>query len=206
MKNLGDLRLYASATERNRQPILNVLKQILPSTGNILEIASGTGEHAYFFAPQFTDLQWFPSDPDPQNRLSIDSWRSYCPTDNLAEAADVDVQHPQWEIAFKDSAIAAILAINLIHIAPWSACQGLIRGAGELLLSGGRLYLYGPYKEQNQPLVPSNQAFDQFLKVRNPAWGLRYLENVITLAETQNLRLEAVIQMPANNLSVIFQK
>jgi len=205
MNNLNESRLYAPATERNCQPILAVLQQIILPPGNILEIASGTGQHACFFAPQFVPRQWFPSDPDPQNRLSINSWRQDCLTDNLAEAFDINVQQFQWEIPFQESAIAAVVAINLIHIAPWSVCEGLIRGAGQLLSSGGILYLYGPYQEPNKPLVPSNQAFDQFLKVRNPAWGIRCLDQVITFAETQNLKLKKVIPMPANNLSVIFE-
>lgn len=199
-------RLYAPATERNREPILQILQQYLPNTGNILEIASGTGQHACFFAPHFYPRQWIPSDPDAQSRLSINSWRETCPTDNLAEALDLDVQKINWQEPFKSDSITAIIAINMIHISPWLACEGLIKGASKLLITGGILYLYGPYKEKDKPLAPSNEAFDQSLKNRNPDWGLRDLETVVKFAQSCQFKLREVISMPANNLSVIFHR
>ena len=201
-----DFRQYAPATQRNRQPILDVLTTYLPSGGNILEVASGTGEHASFFAPHFAPRLWFPSDPQPLHRLSIDSWRAHCPAANLQPALDLDVQIPHWEAPLLDQDITSLIAINLIHIAPWSAWEGLIRGAAQLLPKDGILYLYGPYRERHKPLAPSNEAFDQSLKSRHPDWGLRELETVVSSAVAQGFTNPAVLPMPANNLSVILQK
>jgi len=215
MDNLRENRQYAPATERNRQPILEVLQQVIPQTGDILEIASGTGEHACFFAPYFPNQQWIPSDPDPLLRLSIEAWRQDCTSNNLQTPLEINVTLPNWDETIDPSAIAkrhcviadigAIIAINLIHISPWSACQGLIAGAGKILQSGGILYLYGPYKQQGKHTAPSNEAFDQSLQFRNPDWGVRNLEDVVELAEKYQLNLHKIIPMPANNLSLIFQ-
>jgi len=207
MNNPRTSKQYAPATERNRQPILDVLQQVIPAEGNILEIASGTGEHACFFAPYFPNQQWIPSDPDRLLRLSIEAWRQDCKSDNLQIPLDIDVSLPNWETKLNNSAIAtigAIIAINLIHISPWSACQGLIAGAGKILQSGGILYLYGPYKQQGKHTAISNEAFDQSLQFRNPDWGVRNLEDVVKLAEQHQLILQKIVPMPANNLSLIF--
>jgi len=199
-----DRKQYAPATERNRQPILEVLQKVIPKEGNILEIASGTGEHACFFAPYFSPRQWIPSDPDRLLRLSIEAWRQDCKSDNLQIPLDINVTLPDWDEKITHSAIAVIIAINLIHISPWSACQGLMAGAGRLLPSGGILYLYGPYKQQGQHTAISNETFDQSLRSRNSEWGVRNLEEVVQLAETHQLILQQIIPMPANNLSLIF--
>jgi hypothetical protein len=199
-----DRKQYAPATERNRQPILEVLQKVIPQKGNILEIASGTGEHACFFAPYFAPRLWIPSDPDPLLRLSIEAWRQDCKSDNLQIPLDINVTLSDWDEKITHSAIAVIIAINLIHISPWSACQGLMAGAGRLLPSGGILYLYGPYKQQGQHTAISNEAFDQSLRSRNSEWGVRNLEEVVQLAETHQLILQQIIPMPANNLSLIF--
>jgi hypothetical protein len=199
-----DRKQYAPATERNRQPILEVLQQVIPQEGNILEIASGTGEHACFFSPYFPNQQWIPSDPDRLLRLSIEAWRQDCKSDNLQIPLDINVTLSDWDEKIDHSAIAVIIAINLIHISPWSACQGLMAGAGRLLPSGGILYLYGPYKQQGQHTAISNEAFDQSLRSRNSEWGVRNLEEVVQLAETHQLILQQIIPMPANNLSLIF--
>jgi len=207
MNNPNASKQYAPATERNRLPILDVLRKVMPRAGNILEIASGTGEHATFFAPYFPSQQWIPSDPDPLLRLSIEAWRQDCTGYNLKMPLDMDVSCPYWEKKLDDSAIAnigAIIAINLIHISPWSACQGLITGAEKILQSGGILYLYGPYKQQGKHTATSNEAFDQSLQFRNPDWGVRNLEDVVELAEQHQLNLHKIIPMPANNLSLIF--
>ena len=200
-----DRKQYAPATERNRQPILEVLQQVIPKEGNILEIASGTGEHACFFAPYFSPRQWIPSDPDPLLRLSIEAWRQDCKSDNLQIPLDINVNSPNWDEKINDSEISIMIAINLIHISPWSACQGLMAGAGRILQSGGILYLYGPYQQQGKPTAPSNEAFDHSLRSRNPEWGVRHLEEVVQMAETNQLVLQQIIPMPANNLSLIFQ-
>ncbi len=195
---------YAPATQRNRQPILEVLRRVLPANGNILEIASGTGEHAAFFAPLLSPRQWIPSDPDAFLRESIEAWRQACPSDNLQPPLDIDAREPFWQVEAKGIAIAAIININMIHITPWSACLGLMAGAGRLLKVGGILYLYGPYQQGGTHTAPSNRGFDETLRHQNAQWGVRHLEDVITAAEQQGLTLLETVPMPANNLSVVF--
>ncbi len=197
---------YAPATQRNREPILTVLKEALPSKVNILEIASGTGEHAVFFAPHFPQSRWIPSDINPESLLSIAAWRKDCPTDNLQPPLTLDVAKSNWHKQLIKSKITAIICINMIHISPWQSCLGLMTGAGDLLPQDGILYLYGPYKVNNQHTAPSNQEFDQYLQAQNRAWGVRNLEDVVEIANQFGLKLEKTVAMPANNLSVIFQK
>jgi hypothetical protein len=197
---------YAPATQRNREPILTVLKEILPSPGNILEIASGTGEHAVFFAPHFPKSQWIPSDIQPDSLLSIAAWRKDCPSDNLQPPLTLDVSQFNWERLLIKSQITTIICINMIHISPWSSCIGLMTGAGNLLTENGILYLYGPYKVNNQHIAPSNQEFDQYLQAQNPEWGVRNLEDVVEMANQFGFQLDKTVTMPANNLSVIFRK
>jgi hypothetical protein len=203
----NDLRKYAPATQRNREPILDVLQRVLPPKGVILEIASGTGEHAAFFAPRLSPRQWLPSDPNPELRDSIASWREIVPGDSLYPPLDLDVRESVWSVErdFSGSAIAAIVNINMIHISPWSACLGLMAGAGRILPSGGILYLYGPFKQNSQHTAPSNAAFDASLRSQNPEWGVRDLEEVIAAASDQKLNWVETIPLPANNLSVVFK-
>lgn len=201
-----DARQYAPATQRNREPILEVLLKVLPARGNILEIASGTGEHAVFFASHLHPRQWIPSDPNPLLQDSINAWRDRTPLDNLHPPLAIDVRDSVWSIEEKKIEIAAIVNINMIHIAPWSACLGLMAGANRLLAKDGILYLYGPFKQDGQPTAPSNLTFDESLRAQNPQWGVRNLEDVIAVANTQGLSLLEIIQMPANNLSVVFQR
>ena len=201
-----DAKRYAVATQRNREPILKVLQKVLPSQGNILEIASGTGEHAVFFASQFQDCQWYPSDRDPQLRASIEAWSEECPTDNLHPPLDIDASSNHWEIEAAGIPIDAIVNINMIHIAPFAAGEGLMAGAGRILPQDGILYLYGPYKREGKHTSASNEAFDSSLRDRDPQWGVRQLEDVIAVAQRANLALQEVTAMPANNLSVIFSK
>jgi hypothetical protein len=178
----------------------------LPPSGNILEIASGTGEHAIFLAPRLSPRQWIPSDCHPVLLASIQAWREYSPADNLHPPLAINVQDEVWSLEEQDLSIAAIANINMIHISPWSACLGLMAGASRLLPSGGILYLYGPFKRGGKHTAPSNLAFDESLRAQNPEWGVRNLEDVIEVANTQGLKLLEIIQMPANNLSVIFQR
>lgn len=213
-----DLRQYAPATERNRDFILPILRDVLPTSGTVLEISSGTGEHAVHFAPALKPRQWLPSDPDPIARASIQAWQQESSSDNLHPPLMIDVREEQWAVEcntvdqsldhldFQQHPITAIVNINMIHISPWSACLGLMAGAGRILPSGGVLYLYGPYKQGGQHTAPSNAAFDQSLRSRNSEWGVRDLEAVIDAAATHQLQHQQTIQMPANNLSVIFQK
>ena len=201
-----DAKRYAVATQRNREPILKVLQKVLPSEGNILEIASGTGEHAVFFASQLQGCQWYPSDRDSSLRDSIVAWSKECSTDNLHPPLDIDASSEPWSIETAAISIDAIVNINMIHIAPFSACEGLMAGAGRILPPGGILYLYGPYKREGKHISVSNEAFDKSLRDRDSRWGVRQLEDVIAVAQKANLTLQEVIAMPANNLSVIFRK
>ena len=205
MNSSSDARQYAPATQRNREPILEVLLRSLPLRGNILEIASGTGEHAIFFAPRFPFCQWIPSDPNPLALASINAWREQNLADNLHAPLTIDVRDNFWENEVRKLAIAAIVNINMIHISSWSACLGLMAGAGRLLPSGGILYLYGPFKRFGEHTAPSNLAFDESLRAQNPEWGVRNLEDVVEAARVQGLSLREIVPMPANNLSVIFQ-
>lgn len=212
-----DARQYAPATERNRKPILEILQQVLPSTGTILEVSSGTGEHAVFFAPRLHPRFWLPSDPNPVARASIAAWRQRYPADNLYPPIHLDAIAPQWSIEFDDfpdplratafqrEQIVAIVNINMIHIAPWTACLGLMAGAQRILPPQGILYLYGPFKQHGQHTAPSNAAFDESLRSQNPEWGVRNLEDVIAVAQAHQLDWIRTNAMPANNLSVVFQ-
>jgi hypothetical protein len=200
-----DERQYAPATQRNREPILEILLRVLPPQGNILEVASGTGEHAVFFAPHLAPRCWIPSDRDPQLRASIAAWRNYFQVTNLHLPLDIDATQSRWAIEDKAIEIQALVNINMIHIAPWSACLGLMAGANRLLSSGGILYLYGPFKQGGKHTAPSNSTFDQFLRGQNSQWGVRDLDEVIAVAKNNNLELQETFAMPANNLSVVFQ-
>ncbi|AUT03938.1 SAM-dependent methyltransferase [Nostoc sp. CENA543] len=210
MNTSQDARKYAPATQRNRQPILEILQQVLPPNGTILEIASGTGEHAIFFAPRLSPRRWLPSDPNPELRASIAAWSEHFPSDHLYPPIELDAIQPTWPVETdqnrNDSPIVAIVNINMIHISPRSACLGLMAGAGRILPPGGILYLYGPFKQGGEHTAPSNAAFDESLRAQNPEWGVRNLEDVVAVAKQENLHLKGTYQMPANNLSVVFQR
>ena len=199
---------HAPATERNKAPILEVLQHHLPKNGAILEISSGTGQHASFFAPFFAPRQWLPSDIDEDNLASIEAWRNASTANNLLAPVCVDASAPDWwqQPWSVNQAINAVVNINMIHIAPWVCCEGLLRGSEQLLTTGGVLYLYGPFKQNGQHTAPSNEAFDTHLKNQNPLWGVRDLERVIELAGQHGLEHRATIDMPANNLSVVFTR
>lgn len=202
MSNLdldSDPRCFAPATQRNREPILEVLSRTLPTKGLVLEVASGTGEHAAWFAHHLRPLEWQPSDPDSDMRRSIAAHGSDIP--NLAEPIDLDASRRPWPI----EQAAAIVCINMLHIAPWAAAEGLVAGAGEILSPGGVLYLYGPFKQGGAHTAPSNQAFDQSLRSENPDWGVRDLEAVTELAAANDLELVETVAMPANNFSLIYR-
>lgn len=197
-----EARRTAPATQRNREPILEVLRPLLPATGLALEIASGTGEHVIHFARAFPLLRWQPSDPSADARASIAAWVAANGLVNVLPPRDIDAAAPAWPIERAD----AVLCINMIHISPWEATEGLMRGAGRVLSAGQPLYLYGPYRRAGHPLAPSNAAFDADLRQRDPRWGLRELDDVVACAAGHDLGLDAVIEMPANNLSVILRK
>lgn len=196
----GDSRIFAPAAQRNRQPILDVLARVLPGSGLVLEIASGTGEHAFWFAQHLRSLIWQPSDPDPAARRSIAAHATTVAGSSLRAPLDLDVTEASWPIERAE----AIVCINMAHIAPWAATEGLIAGSARTLPPGGILYLYGPYKRGGAHTAPSNAAFDASLRRQNPAWGLRDVEAVTELAAARGLRFSEVVDMPANNLSLVF--
>lgn len=198
-----DARLYAPAAARNREPIRQALLPHLPETGLVLEIASGTGEHiAHLATASAPGLLFQPSDPEPRARASIDAWAAALGLANLRPAIDLDAAAAHWPVGAAD----AVVCINMIHIAPWQATVGLLRGAARLLPAGGLLYLYGPFRRDGVPTAPSNEAFDQDLRRQNPAWGLRRLEAVADLAKPAGFAPPAIVDMPANNLSLFFRR
>ncbi len=206
---------HSPATVRNREPILAVLQAELPPQGTLLEIASGTGEHGVFMAPQLQPRHWLPSDLAPEARASIAAWQQVASTATLHAPLAIDVCDPAWPDIVTTwqqtqgdrlPPISAVMAMNMIHIAPWAACEGLMAGAGKLLPADGVLYLYGPFRQGDQPFAPSNAAFDQSLRSRHPEWGIRDLDAVVAVAATHGLGLKTVIPMPANNLSVVLQQ
>jgi len=193
------MRREAPATARNRQPILDVLRPHLPARGLVLEVASGSGEHTAYFAQALPALVFQPSDPDDVARASIDAWCEVL--GNVRPALTLDAAAAVWPIDAAD----AVVCINMIHISPWDTTVGLIRGAARLMPSGGTLFLYGPYFRDGVPTAPSNLAFDRELRARNRAWGIRSLEQVTTLAKAHGFTEQLAVEMPANNLSVIFR-
>jgi SAM-dependent methyltransferase len=192
----------APAVVRNREPILAVLRRVLPAQGTVVEIASGTGEHAVHFAAAFPQLVWQPTDPDPSALRSIAAHGNSARLPNLLPPLELDAASPHWPVARAD----AIVSINMIHIAPWSAAEGLMAGAGRLLISGNVLYLYGPFKENGHHTAPSNAAFDESLRRRNPEWGVRDVGAVSELASRYGFDLVERVAMPANNLSLVFRR
>jgi len=195
----------APATQRNREPILQVLQAVLPATGTVLEIASGTGEHAVYFAPRLRPRYWQPSEIDPVLLDSIRAWQQEFPCDVLYPPLEVDVLSQNWAESYLANDLCAIVCINMIHIADWSACKGLMTGAEQLLPSGGILYFYGPFKREGVHIAQSNAAFDESLQQQNPQWGVRNLEDVVALSNHHQFQLQEVVSMPANNLSVILR-
>jgi Protein of unknown function (DUF938) len=199
---VSDDRRSAPHVARNAAPIAELLRGVLPARGLALEVASGTGEHVLHLAREFPRLLWQPSDPDPAALRSIEAWRAEAGLFNLLPAVALDARSADWPVAEAD----AILCINMVHISPWAATVGLMRGAGRLLERGAPLYLYGAYRQAGVETAPSNEAFDADLKARNPEWGVRDLETVVAEAEKNGLVLDEVTPMPANNLSVVFRK
>jgi len=199
---MTDHRRAAPHVARNAEPIAAVLRGALPARGLVLEIASGSGEHALHFAREFPGLLFQPSDPEPAALRSIEAWRAEAGLSNLLPPLALDARAAQWPIAAAD----AILCINMIHISPWAATAGLMRGAARLLTPGSPLCLYGPYRQAGVATAPSNEAFDESLRARDPEWGLRDLEDVVAEAEANGFVLDRIVPMPANNLSVVLRK
>ncbi|QYJ08151.1 DUF938 domain-containing protein [Qipengyuania flava] len=195
------MKRHAPATARNSEALAAVLAQELPRTGLLLEIASGSGEHAVFMAARFPDLAWQPSDIDPDALASVDAWAQETGHPNLLPACALDASQPDWPIGRAD----AVLCVNMIHISPWAATEGLFAGAGRLLAPSAPLVLYGPFIEEQTPTAESNQAFDASLRARNPDWGLRQVEAIDALAAANGLARTARHSMPANNLTLVYR-
>lgn len=198
---MTDRRLHSPAATRNRQPILEVLQQALPEQARILEVASGSGQHAVHLAAAMPGWEWQPSDPDPRALASIAAWQEQAGLPNLRKPLELEVtgDWPPWTWD-------AIVAINLLHISPWAVTQALMARAGEGLGPRGMLYLYGAFRREGRHTAPSNEGFDADLRARDPRWGIRDLETVVAEAEHHGLALERVVEMPANNLSVLFTR
>jgi hypothetical protein len=206
MNENTDVRLDYPATGRNQEVILDVLKEALPKSGAVLEVASGSGQHITYFAQQIPQLKWQPSDIEAAARASIDAWRNEMGvTEAVHTPIDLDACVDIWSLGhIKD--LNAIMSINMIHISAWEACLGLLKNASRVLPAGGVLYLYGPFKVGGLHIAPSNAEFDLSLQSQNPSWGVRNLDDVAEEALKQNFQLMKTIRMPANNFSVIFHK
>jgi SAM-dependent methyltransferase len=193
---------HAPATLRNREPILAVLDRVLPEQGLVLEIASGTGEHATYFAPRLRGVIWQPTDREPAALDSIAAWTAERAATNVRPPLVLDVCASTWPIEAAD----AIFCANMIHIAPWEAALGLFRGADRIVPAGGVLVLYGPFMIDHRHTAPSNAAFDESLRARDPSWGVRDLGEVSDVARKHGFQLLELVEMPANNLTIVFER
>ncbi len=205
--NMIAQKKYAPATDRNREPILAVLKDCIPDHGTILELASGSGQHAIYFVDQMPGHYWQPSDPDEESRNSISAWWWEVQLNNILPPLNINAQDDIWDIENVEipQPVTSIVCINMVHISPWESTVGLIKGASRILPKDGILYLYGPYKVDGKHTAPSNELFDIKLRSQNPEWGIRELNDVIKLAHENDLSLVKTVDMPANNLSIIFK-
>ena len=203
---------HSPAADRNRTPILEVLRQILPDNGQALEIASGTGQHVAHFALQMPRWVWQPSDAQADGFESIRAWCDQAGVANVHEPVLLDVMASQWPTGSAetrdifDAGFDAIFCANMLHIAPWATCAALMAGAAKYLSPGGALITYGPYLERDVPTSPGNVAFDESLRQRDPAWGIRTLADVMHQATLAGLRLHERVEMPANNLLLEFRR
>ncbi len=199
-----DGALASPASLRNAEPILRLLRAHLPKSGRVLEIASGSGQHAVFFSGALPSLDWTPSDPSADARASIAAWAAEAGTGRLQAPLALDCLD---EATWPEAQFDAVVCINMVHISPWAATEGLMKLAERALpRPGGLLYLYGPYRETEVPLAPSNAAFDASLQARDPAWGLRDRDAVTALAKAHGLTLTLRADMPANNISLLFRR
>lgn len=198
-------RSLSPSTARNREPILNVLQRVLPAEAKVLELASGAGEHAAFFARAMPGWTWQPSDPEAEARASIAAWIEIESVSNVLAPVAIDVCAETWSVE-AEAPYDALVCINMIHISPWEATLGLMAGASRLLRAGGVLYTYGAYKRGGAHTAPSNETFDAWLKQRDARFGVRGVEEVERAGRACGLRLHEIIDMPANNLSLVFSR
>ena len=201
----ADARQCSPSAARNRGPILEVLTRVLPVTGFVLEIGSGTGEHMVHFAKALQRLVWLPSDPDSNARASIEAWITTEGLANIRAPVALDVRGGTWGVE-GDVPFDAMISLNMVHIAPWEAALGLLAGAGRLLRPEGVLFLYGPFMRGGTHTAASNAAFDADLKRRDPRWGVRDVDELVREGALRGLELREVVEMPANNLSLVFIK
>jgi hypothetical protein len=199
---MTDHKQHAPATTRNREAIRAVLERELPARGTVLEIASGSGEHATYFARAFPGLTWQPSDPSGSALASIAAWRAEAQLPNLCAPLALDVTAASWPVEHA----GAIVCINMVHIAPWEAALGVFAGAARLLAAGAPLYLYGPYRFAGAFTAASNAEFDRRLRDRDPRWGVRDVDELTAAADVRGLVLTEVVEMPANNHSLVFRR
>jgi SAM-dependent methyltransferase len=207
----SDGRLDAAAFHRNHEPIWAVLSgRLAGASGDVLEVGSGTGQHVVEFARKAPHLRWWPSDHDERNLESIQAWRRHANLPNVEAARRLDLCAPEWGLSAQDSAalsdLPAIFGANVLHISPWRTTRGLMEGAARRLRAGGRLFVYGPFKRGGRHTAESNEAFDRSLRERNPEWGVRDVDEVRQVAEEHGLRLAEIETMPANNLTLIFER
>ena len=201
-ERLADGRWVAPAAERNKGPILEVLQRVLPPRGLVLEIGSGTGQHVVHFAKALSQLSWQPSDPDTENRQSIALWSRIEALGNVRAPLALDVRERPWPIDAAD----AIVCINVVHVSPWAATLALFDGVREVLPPEGVLFLYGPYRRGGRHTAPSNEKFDADLRAHNPEWGLRDVDELAEIADRAGFALAEIVDMPANNFSLVFRK
>jgi hypothetical protein len=199
---MNEKRLFAPSVARNRDPILDVLRLVLPSKGLVLEIASGSGEHVVHFATHFPTLTFCPSDPNAEARESVLAWIASTGVTNILPPLALDASKTPWPIDHAD----AIICINMVHISPWSATEGLFKCARKLLPPGAPIYLYGPYKRKGAHTAPSNAEFDASLRARDASWGVRDVEALAKCGAAEGFEVPEIVEMPANNLSLIFRR
>ncbi len=200
------MKQTAAAAERNRAPILEALSPLLPAAGRILEVASGPGVHVVTFAEARPDLDWQPSDPEPRARASITAWIADRGLANVAPPLDLDMTRPDWHEQAGGGDFDGLVTINLLHVAPWAACEGLMAGAARLLKPGAFLFVYSPFMRDGQHNSEGNRQFDRSLRAGDPALGLRDVNDVAACAAENGLTLEEIVEMPANNRSLVFRK
>lgn len=204
-RHVDEARLFSPSAARNRDVIADALGILLPKDARVLEIGSGTGEHAVHVTSKRPDISWVPSDPDTESRQSVAAWIQHENTKRIASPLDLNMMDGKWFSSLDD--VNAIVSMNMIHIAPFEACEGLFEGAGHILPAQGQLILYGPFSSLGEHIADSNASFDQSLKSRNPAWGVRDIENdLLPLAKSTGFKLSQRLSMPANNLVLEFQK
>lgn len=199
---MADARLFFPATQRNRDAILDVLRRVLPDQGRVLEIGSGSGEHVTHFAAALPGLRFVPSDLEADHRASVAAWTEHLGLSNIDAPRAIDASHADWGIETVDAVVCA----NVIHIAPWEVCLGLLAGAADRVEHGAPVILYGPFKRGGRHTAPSNEAFDRSLRSRDPRWGVRDLDDVSAVADRHGLQLDEVVEMPANNLTVVWRR